>query len=292
MPVSLHVQSERPPAISHGTPRATRFVGLNANGADNRSLSLVTMTEFMALRFSHCLRFPENPTRTNENTSDSAAQSSAPTTIGGEDVYLYEPLALEYIAAGVSAHHDVRILDMRLDKNLRGTLQTFAPTVVGTTAYTVHVSVVRRLSEEIKPWNPRVLIVVGGHHATVAPEDFISPFIDLIVIGEGIFVFRDIVARFDKGYGFEGIPGTAISTGAGVTRTASRPTEDLDACPLPDRSPTAECRINYHSEWMRPLTSIRTSKGCPYRCNFCALWKLTGATCGGGPRKLSRNWAQ
>jgi radical SAM superfamily enzyme YgiQ (UPF0313 family) len=27
---------------------------------------------------------------------------------------------------------------------------------------------------------------------------------------------------------------------------------------------------------MRPLASIRTSKGCPYRCNFCALWKLTG----------------
>ncbi len=27
---------------------------------------------------------------------------------------------------------------------------------------------------------------------------------------------------------------------------------------------------------MKPLASIRTSKGCPYRCNFCALWKLTG----------------
>jgi radical SAM superfamily enzyme YgiQ (UPF0313 family) len=27
---------------------------------------------------------------------------------------------------------------------------------------------------------------------------------------------------------------------------------------------------------MRPLASMRTSKGCPYRCSFCALWKLTG----------------
>jgi len=26
---------------------------------------------------------------------------------------------------------------------------------------------------------------------------------------------------------------------------------------------------------MKPLASIRTSKGCPYRCKFCALWKLT-----------------
>jgi radical SAM superfamily enzyme YgiQ (UPF0313 family) len=27
---------------------------------------------------------------------------------------------------------------------------------------------------------------------------------------------------------------------------------------------------------MKPLASIRTSKGCPHRCNFCALWKLAG----------------
>jgi hopanoid C-3 methylase len=27
---------------------------------------------------------------------------------------------------------------------------------------------------------------------------------------------------------------------------------------------------------MRPLASIRTSKGCHFRCQFCALWKVTG----------------
>jgi radical SAM superfamily enzyme YgiQ (UPF0313 family) len=27
---------------------------------------------------------------------------------------------------------------------------------------------------------------------------------------------------------------------------------------------------------MKPLASIRTSKGCPYRCSFCAQWKLAG----------------
>ncbi len=32
----------------------------------------------------------------------------AAATIGGEDVYVYEPLALEYVAAGVAADHDVR----------------------------------------------------------------------------------------------------------------------------------------------------------------------------------------
>jgi radical SAM superfamily enzyme YgiQ (UPF0313 family) len=27
---------------------------------------------------------------------------------------------------------------------------------------------------------------------------------------------------------------------------------------------------------MKPLASIRTSKGCPYRCTFCAQWKVAG----------------
>ena len=200
----------------------------------------------------------------------------APATIGGEDVHLYEPLALEYLAAGVGAEHEVQILDMRLDKDLRGTLEGFHPDIVGITAYTVHVNVVRHLFEEIKTWNPQVLTIVGGHHATVAAEDFILPFIDLIVIGEGVFTFREVVERFGKGQRFDGIPGIAIPSGSALVRTEPRPLGDLDALPFPDRSLTGLYRSHYYSEWMRPLASIRTSKGCPYRCNFCALWKLTG----------------
>jgi hopanoid C-3 methylase len=200
----------------------------------------------------------------------------AAATIGGGDVYVYEPLALEYVAAGVAADHDVRILDLRLSNDLQDVLQGFRPDIVGITAYTVHVNVVRRLFAEIKSQSPGVLTVVGGHHATLAPEDFISPFIDVIVIGEGVFVFRDIVERFEKREQFDDIPGIAIPNGNGLFGTVPRPSEELDAFPLPDRSMTARYRARYHSEWMRPLASIRTSKGCPYRCNFCALWKLTG----------------
>jgi radical SAM superfamily enzyme YgiQ (UPF0313 family) len=55
-----------------------------------------------------------------------------------------------------------------------------------------------------------------------------------------------------------------------------RPHLDLDALPLPERSLTAPYRKHYYCDWMRPLASMRTSKGCPFRCSFCALWKLAG----------------
>jgi radical SAM superfamily enzyme YgiQ (UPF0313 family) len=200
----------------------------------------------------------------------------ASVTIGGEDVYLYEPLALEYLAAGVVRDHDVRILDMRLENDWQEVLANFRPDVVGITSYTVHVNTVRSLFDRIKHWNPQVLTVVGGHHATVAPEDFHSPSVDLIVLGEGVFTFQEIVNRLEAGKGFDRIPGTAFARGGKLVKTDYAAKIDLDAFPFPNRELTAKYRAKYHSEWMRPLASVRTSKGCPYRCNFCALWKLTG----------------
>ena len=202
--------------------------------------------------------------------------AKSPVTIGGEDVFLYEPLALEYVAAGVCADHEVRILDMRLDKRLDETLSEFAPDVVGVTSYTVHVNSVRRLFDQVKRSNPEMLTVVGGHHATVAPQDFVRPSIDLIVLGEGVFPFQEIVRRREKGEGFDGIPGVAFAGSGGLVKTDPAPQSDLDAMPFPNRSLTAQYRSRYFSQWMKPLASLRTSKGCPYRCKFCALWKLAG----------------
>jgi len=202
--------------------------------------------------------------------------AKASRTIGGEDVFIYEPLALEYLAAGVAPDHDVQILDMRLEKDLPGVFERFAPDVVGITAYTVHVNTVRALCEQIKGWHPEVLTVVGGHHATVVPEDFASPHIDLIVMGEGVFAFREIVTRHEQGIGFDGIPGLVFVKNGGLARTGPAPLDDLDIFPFPDRTTTASYRPHYFTEWMRPLASIRTSKGCPHRCIFCAQWKVAG----------------
>lgn len=202
--------------------------------------------------------------------------AKAPLTLGGEDVFLFEPLALEYLAAGVASDHDVRIHDQRLDHDVRAVFQEFQPDVVGVTGYTVHVSVVRELCREIKSWKPEVLTVVGGHHATVAPEDFESPSIDVVVAGEGVVPFRELVRRLERGGGFSDIPGVELSMGEKGVGEGGPHDIDLDAFPFPDRTCTAPIRGEYYSEYMKPLASIRTSKGCPYRCNFCALWKLAG----------------
>jgi radical SAM superfamily enzyme YgiQ (UPF0313 family) len=202
--------------------------------------------------------------------------AKSPISMAGEDVFLFEPLALEYAAAGVSADHEVRILDERIDDSVEATLEQYKPEVVGITGYTVHANRIKQIAEQAKGWDPDVLTVVGGHHATVAPRDFESPHIDLVVVGEGAVSFGEIVRRFDRCESFAGIPGVWVNTGRKLEKGAANPAGNLDDLPFPDRSLTAKYRHAYYSEYMQPLASIRTSKGCPFRCNFCALWKIAG----------------
>ncbi len=190
-------------------------------------------------------------------------------------MFIFEPLALEYVAAGVYNNHEVMILDLRLENKFKKTLLDFKPDIVGITAYTIHVNVAKKLFEQIKAWNPDTLTVVGGHHATVVPEDFINSNIDLIVVGEGVFAFQEIAKRYEREESFEEIPGVAIVKDNRIIKPERQPIFELDDFPFPNRKLTEKYRKHYYSEWMKPLASIRTSKGCPYRCKFCTLWKLT-----------------
>jgi radical SAM superfamily enzyme YgiQ (UPF0313 family) len=202
--------------------------------------------------------------------------AKAASTIGGDDISVFEPLALEYLAAGLMPDHAVRIVDLRLDPDIDRALASFGPHVVGVTGYTVHVNQIKAICEKAKARDPAVLTVVGGHHATVWPHDFATPFVDLVVRGEGIGPFREIVSRLEKGQGYEGIAGVCRKIHGALALSDPTPFADLDSLPFPARQLTSSYRSRYFSEWMRPLASIRTSKGCPHRCSFCAQWKLSG----------------
>jgi len=195
--------------------------------------------------------------------------------IGGEDFAIYEPLALEYLAAGVSGDHDIRILDMRLDHDLDSLLREYRPDVAGITSYTVHVNTVKMIFRQIKAFNPDIVTIVGGHHATIVPKDFYTPFIDVIITGEGVFPFREVIVCLEKKMDLSKIPGSVRVENRPIVIYQVDQNIDLDALPFPRRDLTSGYRKSYFSEWMRPLASIRTSKGCHFKCRFCALWKLT-----------------
>ena len=187
-----------------------------------------------------------------------------------------EPIALEYVGAAARQDgHEVRLLDLRLHiDDLDDTLNEFRPDVIGVTGYSMHVLRALEVCRRAKELFPDCTTVVGGHHATLEPVDFMEPEIDYIVIREGTLAFRRILAQHGSHSDTSDIPGV-WSRVNGEFRFGGEPPElDIDSIHVPDRSLTPQDRPRYYIDWMKPIALLRTTVGCPYRCSFCSLWRI------------------
>src|SRR3989339_985946 len=200
-----------------------------------------------------------------------------PHLIGVGSAYLTETLALEIIAASAEKH-EVRILDMRVGDTLKDGLSGFCPDVVGITGNTADVYRMLSVLAEVRKAGSGILTVVGGHHATMVPNDFNNPAVDVIVIGDGEVTFPELFEAHAQKKDFSSVAGIVFRNAGGAFE-ATRPRQVcgcLDSLPLPRRALTASYRSRYFRGSWRPLASIMTSRGCPFRCSFCALWKISG----------------
>ncbi|MFC2115915.1 B12-binding domain-containing radical SAM protein [Bacteroidota bacterium] len=187
---------------------------------------------------------------------------------------IYEPLELEYLAAAVSEHR-VKILDMRLDKNLVKTLHAFKPDVACITAYSCDIKTAKRILKEIKKFDNSIQTVVGGIHATFMPSDFEEHYIDTIFIGYADLSFKNYICKLEEGEGVESISNLGIRKNNQFIYTEKQPFDvDLNSIPLPARHLVRDYQNKYHDSYRNTMSMIMTSRGCPFRCTFCACWKL------------------
>jgi radical SAM superfamily enzyme YgiQ (UPF0313 family) len=186
-----------------------------------------------------------------------------------------EPLGLEYLA-GAIPEHQVEILDMKMENNWQKEIEEFMPDVVGISGMAIHYYRMLEVLKKVKELNSKTLTVVGGAHATLMPEDFNQPEVDVIVLGHRVSSFKQIIRNFEKNKSFEEIEGIALPNGDKMHFTpVKNPIADLNHLPLPRRDLTQKYRRRYfHLVW-RPIAMIITSAGCPYHCSFCANRVLT-----------------
>jgi radical SAM superfamily enzyme YgiQ (UPF0313 family) len=198
-----------------------------------------------------------------------------PHTIGLKHVMICEPLELEYVAAGL-AHHEVEIFDGILERGLAARLRSFQPDVVGTSCYITGVNEVIKVCREAKRWSLGCRTVVGGVHASLAPEDFADPAVDCVVIGDGTTGMREVVHAFEHGTRLEDVSGLALFDGEACVRTphtAYMPHPDI--LPLPRRDLVSHLRHRYYYLFHQPVATMKTTWGCWYKCNFCFTWRIT-----------------
>ena len=205
-----------------------------------------------------------------------------PGRLGLENViWLSEPVALTSIAAMVP-DHEVRILDMRLEEDLRynEVLREFRPDLVGTTSMTTDCYQAKALLHIAKnTLGDSCFTIVGGHHPTLAPSDFYEGCVDAMCVGEGEDTFEELVAHLHGGGAHRDlghIPGLRYQDPAGewVYSGKRGQQRDLDSFPAPARHLIKRYTSEYFFTVANPMASMSTSRGCSFDCNFCAIWEF------------------
>jgi hopanoid C-3 methylase len=197
-------------------------------------------------------------------------------TMGLKHIMICEPLELEYTAANIHGH-DIQILDLIVEKNLKKRLQKFTPDVVGSSCYITGVNEVIKIMREVKRWKSGCITVVGGVHAAQVPEDFADVSVDVIVRGDGTTLFPEIIKSIEENSSFYNIKGLAIPIEDGkVELTGERPyMPHADSLPFPRRDLIAHLQHHYYYLMHKPVATMKTAWGCWYKCNFCYTWEIT-----------------
>lgn len=191
-------------------------------------------------------------------------------------VGVVQPLGIASLAASLrEAGHNPTVLDLSAAPMIRNRILTrvdeISPSIIGIGSTTLIWPRAVEIAGILKEAFPSVPIVAGGPQVMCYPEESISrDCFDAGVIGEGEDTFLEMVDAMEKGDSWDGLKGTVVKTDGVITVNRPRPPiEDLDALPIPafDLLPMSRYSLLTVE---RPFFTMVTSRGCPWRCGFCA----------------------
>ncbi len=187
------------------------------------------------------------------------------------------PLGLAYVAAVLERSGipfellDANALRMS-DADILAHIGRTNPSVVGSTVMTSMLTAARRLADAVKSLPHPPLVVFGGPHPTIAPEEAIERGgADICVRGEGEETAAELLGGIGEGPGGWGkVQGISFRGNGGVVHTPDRPLiADLDSIPFPARQLLPMNRYQTIHTGRKRFATLITSRGCPGKCMFC-----------------------
>jgi len=187
------------------------------------------------------------------------------------------PLGLLYLAAHLEAHtgHEVEVIDAQVEELTYGELERriagAAPDVVGLTAMTMTLVDVLKTARAARRVRPSAKIVLGGPHVHLFPEETIAfEEVDFLVLGEGEEAFKELLDFIDEPDRLKDVKGLVFVEDGRVVNTGARPAiDDLDALAFPARRLVPYRRYSSLLAKGDCVTTVFTSRGCPFKCTFC-----------------------
>jgi len=192
----------------------------------------------------------------------------------------FEPLGLEILANTVISH-EVKIIDLRFEpiSILNKVLSYDTPDIIGISVNnTIDVNQSKRILNYIKSSNPKIITIVGGNHPTLAPDDFYTSYVDAIFIGWAEKSLPKYVDFLESNRENNLIPGIIqLRNGHPIHSKYTFSNLESDDIPIPNRNIVRKYRNFYKNELRRKYALVNTTRGCPYRCSFCACWKAANS---------------
>lgn len=207
---------------------------------------------------------------------DNMITTNVPTYVDEERGY-NPPLGIMYVAAYAEKYtdHTIEILDVlaeELDyKGVEEEVRKRKPDVVGITAMTFTLIDVIKIAKIIKKVDDEIKIVLGGPHVHIYPNETINiPEIDFLVLGEGEITFTELIQNIDDYDNLKNVKGLVFINEEEIINTGLRDfIEDLDSIPFPARHLTKVGLYKSLLAKRSTVTTMMTTRGCPYKCIFC-----------------------
>ncbi|MFA5039013.1 MAG: radical SAM protein [Candidatus Omnitrophota bacterium] len=189
----------------------------------------------------------------------------------------YPPVGLLYIAAMAETVPgcEVRVLDAAAEHldyaRIESYLRHEAPDIVGIQAMTYTLIDSLETARTAKKVNPRVHVCIGGPHVSIYPEETLAfPEVDSVAIGEGEYIFADLLKAVLAGADLSGVTGLMYKKDGKALSAGPRGfIENIDALPFPARHLLPLERYWSILFRSRSVTTMISSRGCPYQCIFC-----------------------
>ena len=193
---------------------------------------------------------------------------------GDRSVFRFPPLGVSYLAASlIQAGHEVQVIDCTFTSRteaLERAKQARAE-VVGIYCMVTMLEDCLWMARQLRPQTR--LLVVGGPLATCEPQKFARDF-DILVRGEAEHTLVEVLRAYESGGDYSSIAGIIINRGdQGSVSTPDRPfIMDLDSLPFPARGllPNSNYIQFGKKEYGYAITTVMSTRGCPYQCEFCS----------------------
>jgi len=194
---------------------------------------------------------------------------------------VYPPLGLEYLGASLENDgHKVEIIDFNFENNplecLKKSLNS--SDAVGINIYSINVEYVSQIVKFIKEFDPGISIIIGGPHCIFFKKKSLYdiPYADICVIGEGEYVIRDIAKFLLGAKNLSDIHGIYYRNNKSIiSGKPLKVIDNLDDLPFPARHLVDKYdygKLNNRYIYKPKFTTMNTSRGCPFNCQFCARY--------------------